>query len=307
MELTNLSNGSDQMPDFWSHQLASKKIKKLLKDKNPSFFKWDRSFDPYYYFGAQGPDFFFYINQPRFYRKVRYKSIGNHLHTTDIQSTFKSMLDYLSLHQTQALKAYVAGYITHYILDLKCHPLICKWGPDSKSHKEIELVLDAMIVWQSEKMRIQNMSMKEWRFNPKVMTDEIGVLWRHVLKECAIGEIPTALYMQATKDMRIIQVILLKNIISTLPFVPLLSRVFNYDLKLLSYPKSLTDQHYSSVDFDEFWEAYIQGIEISTLVLKQIDEVYTSHLNIESIIDEYFKKDYLGEATKNVQNFHPAK
>lgn len=284
------------MPDFWSHQLASKKIKMLFTEKNPSFLMWDSSFDPYFYFGAQGPDFFFYINQPRFYVKKRYKNIGNHFHTTDIQSSFKFMLEYLSLHQTQALKAYIAGYITHYVLDFTCHPLICEWGPDSKSHKEIELVLDAMIVWRSEQMRVQNMSMKYWRFNPQVMSDEIGALWQHVLEKCEMECLPSPLYMQATKDMKIIQTILLGDIISKLPFVPHLSQIFKYDLKCLSYPKSLMTMHSNSCDFEKFWVAYSQGIEISTLVLKQIDEAYTSHLSFESIIEEYFQNNYLGEA-----------
>ncbi len=284
------------MPDFWSHQLASKKIKTNFIELNPSFFIWDSSFDPYYYFGAQGPDIFFYINQPRPCKVKRYNYIGNHLHTTDIGHTFKIMFEYLTLNPSQALKAYVAGYIIHYILDYTCHPLICKWGPDSKSHKAIELVLDAMIVEHSTHLPIQEMSMQDWRFDPLIMNAEIGAFWQNVLREGQTDCIPRPLYLQATRDMKIIQNILLKDIISKLPFISLLSGLFKYDLKLLSYPRSLTEAQYKSYDFDKFWETYMQGIQISTIVLKQIDEAYTSQFSLESIIEEYFHKSYLGEA-----------
>lgn len=295
------------MPDFWSHQLASKKIKTHFMELNPSFFLWDNRFDPYYYFGAQGPDFFFYINQPRPYKMKHYKHIGNHLHTTDIGPTFNIMFNYLKLHPSQALKAYVAGYVTHYVLDLTCHPLICKWGPDSKSHKTVELLLDAMIVERSEQLPIQEMTMKDWQFDPLMMNDEIGAFWQQVLNELQLDHVPTPLYMQATKDMKIIQGILLKDIISRLPLISFLSRLFKYDLKLLTYPRPLTEVHYESVDFDIFWKAYMQGIQISTIVLNQIDTVYTSHYGFESIIEEYFHKSYLGEAIKYVQNNHQTK
>ncbi|MDW7660737.1 MAG: zinc dependent phospholipase C family protein [Bacillota bacterium] len=295
------------MPDFWSHQLASEKIKTKFMELNPSYFIWDSNLDPYYYFGAQGPDFFFYINQPRPYKMKRYKFIGNHLHTTEIRKTFEIMFEYLRLHPSQALKAYVAGYITHYILDFTCHPLICKWGPDSKSHKEVELVLDAMVTRYYKQKPIHEMSMNDWRFDPLIMTGEIGAFWQHVLNECQIGYLPRPLYLQATKDMKIIQDILLKDTISKLPFISLLSRLFKYDLKMLSYPKSLSEDHYNSYDFDEFREAYMQGIQISTIVLKQIDKAYTSQFSLDSIIEEYFYKSYLGEANLYVRNIDQEK
>ena len=98
------------MPTAFTHQL-------IAEDAiTPSRAETLRLAD--YYFGAQGPDpFFFY----RFFT-MRKNNLGRLLHKDDVYGTFECMLEYSRTHP--AALGYALGYITHYAADAVFHPYV---------------------------------------------------------------------------------------------------------------------------------------------------------------------------------------
>ncbi len=112
--------------------------------------------------GNQGPDPLFYcVANPT---TAKYVKLGNHMHHTEPSALMSSMansLVYLPESAHGIAKAYIAGFLCHYLLDRAEHPLVyaqqyalCDAGVEklgskdgSEVHAIIESDLDEMMLW----------------------------------------------------------------------------------------------------------------------------------------------------------------
>lgn len=286
------------MPDFWSHHLASIKTYDLFNQLSPLKWKWSDQTLNYYYFGAQGPDLFFYINRTNLLDRTSFKELGGKVHSQKIESVMKDMVNHAALSGSEPMIAYVSGFISHYIMDTYCHPLISKWGPDSRSHKTVELKLDALTVFDLTKKPIHSMSLEHWVFDSKVIRTEIADLWNHVLERNFSTQISKEAIWHATLDFLRIEKMLLKDTVARLPFQSLLSKLLHYDLVDLTYPHDL-DAFKSTIDYVEYKAQYMKGIERTIIVLKHLDDLMIQRQGLDSWLGTYFKLDYLGKEIEN--------
>ena len=282
------------MPDFWSHQLAAQ------RSKNEGERKWQSAMDVYYYFGAQGPDFFYYINKLKPFSKHHYSSYGNLIHEEKIQEVATELLtrvQHESIHG-EAWRAYLAGYMTHYCIDISCHPLICKWGPTPDAHKRVEMYLDAAILldYTGKDVRTQKPSY----FMPTSVVAQtagriIAPLWHQVIASEFEHDLSKVDLARAALDMREVQKWVLSGRIEHLPLRRFLSKRFHYDLDQLVYPNILTLDMDLKYDYAAFRMAFESGIKRSSEALQSLFQVYESKLSIREFVAEYFKTNYLGE------------
>lgn len=275
------------MPDFWSHQFAA--IEALNAKTN--FIQEDVM--SLYLLGAQGPDFFYYINKMNPFTKEHYGYIGNILHEKKIISQFESMLKYLLDHPHPENIAYFSGYLSHYILDVHCHPLICSLGPDSDSHKRVEMALDAMcfrVVW---KKALKDLDLTPFKCNPHQMKLFFSPFWMHHLKYCFDLNIEPESLLKANKHMALIQNLLIKNHIKKIPFISGFSSLLHYDLSMLIYPEAINPEAYH---FDTFTQVYRQGIEVIKAAFDALSKVLSHEIKTADFINTYIKNDFLGEA-----------
>ena len=81
-----------------------------------------------FYLGAQGPDIFFYYKAKPWIKYDGVEKLGNIMHENLVDTFFKESFDYLdSLTGSYGfydILTYLAGYLCHYSLDRKTHPLI---------------------------------------------------------------------------------------------------------------------------------------------------------------------------------------
>ncbi len=143
--MNNSFNEVIVLPDYWSHQIAAKRAYALyLEMQRPKpLFKSNQLED--FYFGAQGPDFYYYINRKKPFTKKHYSTLGTHFHKSDVSKTLAILIDFALDSKQPEVRAYVSGYLTHYIIDAMCHPHICAHSSDSKSHKTYELARGASV------------------------------------------------------------------------------------------------------------------------------------------------------------------
>ena len=123
--------------------------------------------------GNQGPDPLFYcVANPT---TAKYHELGNLMHHTDPSALLFSLaqsLVYLPEAAHPLAKAYIAGFLCHYLLDRAEHPLVyaqqyalCDAGIDGLSGKDgsevhaiIESDLDEMVLWTCEGKTVASFS-----------------------------------------------------------------------------------------------------------------------------------------------------
>jgi hypothetical protein len=285
-----------RLPDFWSHHFAALKADENRKIFMPSRLIWSEAFDNLYTFGAQGPDFFYYIGKFNPLSKHHYGEVGNQIHELGTQDLFRDMLNFMMGKPSEALMAYIAGFISHYILDVHCHPLICMLGPDSASHKRVELDLEAFCLhdyWGYDKQRLDVGTIK---CTTSQLQNGFVNLWQYLLSKNYDVAIDDNALMNGHYSMLRLQKMIVNDTIGKLPFKDFLSKSFHYDLTALRYPDvdnlSLKVQR----DYEAFISHYTLGIDETTKALIALDEVLIGTVTVEQYIETFIKFDFLGEA-----------
>ncbi len=280
------------MPDFWSHIYAAKQSLSLhqniqaLGQKSFSLSEKDIN---YYYFGAQGPDFFYYLRKTRpLTSHKHYSIIAGELHEKPPKKIIQTMLNHYKKHPSSALKAYLAGYITHYLMDVACHPLIESHSATESDHKRIELWYDAAFMqkYASQSIHQMDANLKQ-TFNCDIRKN-IVPLWE------TITAYDSKILAYAWQDMLIVEDLLIKDTIQKINVGNLLSKVFHFDLSLMAYPRELTANMYQQLDFNHFESAMLNGIEKCVFVLSDFEHVLQGQIDSKSFLSHFDTYNYLG-------------
>lgn len=276
------------MPDFWSHHLGAMYIENHF-NRQP---KWCDHWQPMYLLGAQGPDIFYYINKLNPLTKHHYKSFGNALHETHIQETFHQMLEYVRSYPKEGNIAYVAGFITHYILDVHCHKIICQLGPDDTSHKRVEMNFDALCIEKHWKKPLLALEPKDIQCSDEQMYQTFIPFWNHILDAIFSKTIPAKHLRRVDLDFIHLQTLLVRDTLSKIPFKSALSSIFHYDLSLLQYH---TISDHVLIAYPQYEHDYQEGLAHAIEALSDYFNVIEHHDSIESFIEKHIIFDYLGE------------
>lgn len=102
------------MPSSYTHQLIAEAVLARLKGEGKELFSACAD----YFLGAQGGDVLYFYNMAG-----REKNVGKYFHRRNVYGVFSSFLR--SARGGDAhVRAYIAGYITHYAADTVFHPYI---------------------------------------------------------------------------------------------------------------------------------------------------------------------------------------
>lgn len=260
------------MPAFSTHYIFAKEMMPILKeiaDFNVN--------EEAVYFGAQGPDvFFFHRVLPWTIGKslLRYGSL---IHKANPSDLLECMREYCkSSASPDIAKSYVYGFILHYSLDRICHPYVYalqdsmaksnRFANPHSLHNQIEFALDAYML----NKRIGVMEPDKFDTGKTVGTSqdvikEIASLLKYLLQNVIDKSITQAQGETALRDMRNVQRVTfdptgIKKIIVT-PVEILLSP-FSKNYKFTSFilPKDLEKaKKYANINNDIWVSPYENG------------------------------------------------
>ncbi|KAA0546121.1 zinc dependent phospholipase C family protein [Bacillus sp. BGMRC 2118] len=129
------------MPNVWTHILYGEKVAKAV-----GFEDFLRDFKPFYQLGTQGPDPFFYHNFFPWQSKP-VGIIGNKLHYEKCGIFLSELIQYGYQHNDPKLRAYIAGFVTHHLLDRNTHPYInYRSGNEGNRHQRLEIIIDTLLM-----------------------------------------------------------------------------------------------------------------------------------------------------------------
>ncbi|WP_193064759.1 zinc dependent phospholipase C family protein [Oceanobacillus oncorhynchi] len=138
------------MPNIWTHIFFAEDACNALS--------WDIHHSPSrhaLFLGAQGPDpFFYYRFWPWLSSQKTGQEIGNTLHTKEC-GPFLIYLIEQAQEGSDEVKAYVAGFITHHLLDRHTHPYIhYRAGYQGSKHQKLETLIDTKMALDTRKMEL---------------------------------------------------------------------------------------------------------------------------------------------------------
>lgn len=288
------------MPDFWSHQLAAKHIQKaLIVDFNVAL-DWGAEELALFYLGAQGPDLFYYINKFTPYKKRNHKNIGDTLHNADPQKLMQLMIETAFLQSDKGVYAYLYGFVSHYFLDAYCHPIICALGPDSESHKRVEMDFEALCIKLYWKENLKELRKQFYTVSHGSIENVLEPFWNNILLAQNLKTLPLVDYKSGVKDLHLIEKLLANRIIDRLPLKNLFGKLFHYNLSLLQLPV-VTEQLADLLDFNAFIIQYELGMAQAIEALSELVSLRRSNEHIVDYVSKWMKKNFLGEDLKDVQ------
>jgi len=163
------------VPDITTHYLMGEKTLASLEKRNINLFKFDDKVRRAYNWGCVGPDTMFFALP--FGKGGLLPSCGRLTHRTDGASVLTAMAEYLEELRLEdspdyeLVRAYTAGFVTHYVLDKNAHPYIYflqeKYrrrlgsGCGSFLHSVIERNIDTLLYQAEYDMPVDNFDMYE--------------------------------------------------------------------------------------------------------------------------------------------------
>ena len=130
------------MPTTYAHHRYGRSVFSLL----PPEIQGDlEPYMDYYDIGVHGPDILFYY---RSFRHNPFNQYGVRVHHEKAAVFFTRAMEVFKSQRGQPeARAYLAGFMTHFILDSTCHPYINKRARETGvSHTEIETDLDTVLM-----------------------------------------------------------------------------------------------------------------------------------------------------------------
>lgn len=211
------------MPAPATHYIFARSIEDRVAalDKELAFSK------SAFYYGTQGPDFLFSHKVWRMaWNGENLVELGSVLHHVCPSKMFALMKEYLENEpcDRDIIKSYIYGFLAHYALDRKAHPLVyavqkeltenCGLG-DLRPicvHNQIELNIDAILV-RSELGYENSLDFKFYKVldpNPALI-DEMAALMEYVVPKMVFCDAQKSDFADAYRDMRLGQIALADN------------------------------------------------------------------------------------------------
>lgn len=130
------------MPTTYTHYAYGQEVVRML---SPKLQKKIFPYMNYYNIGVHGPDILFYY---RSFSKNAVNQYGVKVHDEPMQVFLRHAFTVFQRQQKkEAAFAYLAGFMTHYILDSTCHPYIRQRMKETGiSHAEIETDWDYLMM-----------------------------------------------------------------------------------------------------------------------------------------------------------------
>ena len=130
------------MPTTYTHYAYGQEVKNLLPDKLQDIIDSDEDL---YNIGVHGPDILFYY---RAFSKNKVNQYGVRVHKEPMEVYLDHAFPvFKKQHRKRAAFAYLAGFMTHFILDSTCHPYIGRRIRETGiSHAEIERDWDSVMM-----------------------------------------------------------------------------------------------------------------------------------------------------------------
>lgn len=280
------------MPAFITHMLAADDA--AARIKNARISDIINKYNGAYHSGAQGGDYFMSYKYYSALIGHTYKLLGYALHRVRPKRFFMESAEYIKNKDSDLLKSFFYGYITHYCADYLVHPLICEFGPNPmSSHNVVEYGLDTVY---ARTKSIDAMTFDRAKFveDTLVEGDEINKFFNDTHRRLYYGfNIDPKSYTTAYKyfahfnrimympDKKRMAAIKLHNLITILNLPT-----------MLYYPYDKVKDLY---DYDRLLNLVEKAINKSLEYIELIDGYFNDEVDLSKLDATFFNVNFMGK------------
>ncbi len=197
------------MPAALSHALLAEKVLAMLHQDRPDLNIREAG----YFWGAQGPDFFFFHRFLPWQKGESLQEYGGRLHEAPPAQTLQRMRVYIKAHPDRTEAAsYVLGFLTHFAFDSTAHPFV-RYGArqlhlqqqpstEDTCHNAIESALDVILLRYEKAGLPTDVNLKKLVSPDKAAQTEIAALYRELLSGIFGAEVSDQKLLEALSDCR---------------------------------------------------------------------------------------------------------
>lgn len=166
------------MPNIWTHILFCEEVVDAVPKLHPF-----SQHENYMKLGAQGPDPFFYYNFWPWVKEEPVHDVGTALHTEHCGAFLMNLIENAKENCSE-VKAFVAGFITHHVLDRNTHPYIhYRAGYEGSNHQRLEIRIDTLMMEKYHNLKTWKTPVyKEIDLGRKLDPDIISLLFQAINK-----------------------------------------------------------------------------------------------------------------------------
>lgn len=166
------------MPNVWSHILFGDRVRKRAGLSAPEDLR------PFH-LGCQGPDFLLYHNFWPWKRDASVSRLGGVIHRKHCGPFLMNLI--LAAAEHPGMRDYVAGFLTHHVLDRCTHPyIIYKSGDEKYKHQKLEVIIDTLLA-----QRLEGIQTWKTPVVPRIdIGDSLPRQWVEVLQGAAQKHFP---------------------------------------------------------------------------------------------------------------------
>ncbi|MFS0671903.1 zinc dependent phospholipase C family protein [Ornithinibacillus sp. 179-J 7C1 HS] len=262
------------MPNIWTHMLFCEEVIDSIGisksiPKNSYILN----------IGAQGPDPFFYYNFWPWKRDDSAVEIGNLLHTEKCGEFLLDLIQSVK-EQSDEIKYYVFGFVTHHILDRNAHPYInYRAGYEGNNHSKFEVIIDTLMMERYKNLKTWKTPVyKEIHLNKNVKLDIANLLHQTIQNHFPKLEVNTMKnIIKSFHDMKLALKVLadphgwknklLHSYVSSFSHQPIVDHkdYLNIEHRTWYHPATKEPSKKSFIDLYE--QARIEGVEIMKKVI----------------------------------------
>ena len=188
------------MPNIWTHILFCEDVVDTVKKPYPF-----SQYETYMKLGAQGPDPFFYYNFWPWKKDEPVHEVGMAMHTKNCGDFLMDMI-IAAKDMRVEVQAYVAGFVTHHVLDRNTHPYIhYRAGYEGSDHQKLEILIDTIMMDKYHNLKSWKAPVyKEIDVGRSLNKDVLNLLHEKINKHYPELHRESPNYIQkAYKDMRL--------------------------------------------------------------------------------------------------------
>lgn len=200
------------MPSFSTHYIFAYEI--LPQMKSIADFEVN---DDAVFFGAQGPDIFFFHRVFPFMPGRPLRKYGSMIHRAKPSVLLENMREYCKTSDKPDIaQSYVYGFILHYSLDKICHPYVYsyqnqitdkhRWTNPHNAHNIIEFSMDSYLL--NKRMNIakpEKFNTAETVSSNNAVISEIAELLNYVVPKTIHKNITVSQGITALRDLKTVQ------------------------------------------------------------------------------------------------------
>lgn len=261
------------MPNIWTHILFCEEV----LDAVPKLHSFSR-FENYIKLGAQGPDPFFYYNFWPWIKNEPVHKVGTALHT---QHCGAFLMDFIenAKDNSNEVKAFVLGFMTHHVLDRNTHPYIhYRAGYKGNDHQRLEIQIDTLMMEQFQNLKTWKTPVyKEVDLGRKLDKNIVALIFHNVNKYFPELNRTDPTYIQKSyRDMLLalriladpsgLKNLLLGRLISAYSHQPIKDNIDYLNLNKTTWYHPATNEPCNKSFIDLYNESRVEGIDIITEV-----------------------------------------